>query len=171
MKSLLAVFDRVEKVMRNLGAFFLVGMMALTCSDIIGRFFDRPIFGSEELVHFMLTLVIGFSLPYSHMEKIHVGVEIVYRLLPPKVKLFLKLITDIVSLGLMVIITIMMFEYYRTTRESGEVSMNLEFPEYTIIFALAFCFLILNFFILRDIIILANIKESISIFEKEEEDA
>jgi TRAP-type C4-dicarboxylate transport system permease small subunit len=167
MKSFWAFFDSLEHKMRIMGAICLMGMVIITCSDIIGRIFSHPIFGSEEIVHFLLTLVLGFSLPFSHMEKIHVGVEIVYRLLPAKTKLFLKLFTDILSLALMVTITVMMFDYWATTRESGEVSMNLEFPEYTIIFALAFCFLILNFFILRDIFILSNIKKSILKFEKE----
>lgn len=172
LKSLWLLFDRFEQKMRAMGAICLVGMMTITCVDVIGRyFFDRPIFGSEEIVHFLLTMVIGFSLPYSHMEKIHVGVEIVYRLLPAKTRLFLKLFTDILSLMLMIIITVMMFKYWATTRASGEVSMNLEFPEYYIIFILAGCFFILNFFILRDILILANVKKSIESFKQEKGDA
>ena len=167
MKSFWKFFVSLEGKMRALGAFFLMGMVFVTCCDIIGRIFSHPIFGSEEIVHFMLTLVIGLSLPFSHMEKIHVGVEIVYRLLSARTRLFLKLLTDIISLALMVIITTMMFDYYATTKETGEVSMNLEFPEYTIIFALACCFLILSFFILRDIVILSNIKKSILAFENE----
>lgn len=149
-----------------------MGMVIVTCLDVIGRSaFDTPIFGSEEMVHFLLTLTLAFSLPFAHMEKIHVGVEIVYRLLSAKTRLFLKLITDIMSLLLMATITVMMFDYWAVTKDSGEVSMNLEFPEYTIIFALALCFFVLNFFILRDIMILSNIKKSIIAFENEKGDA
>jgi TRAP-type C4-dicarboxylate transport system permease small subunit len=171
MKAFWAFFDNLERKMRMLGAFCLMCMVVVTCCDVIGRIFSYPIFGSEEIVHFLLTLVIGFSLPFSHLEKIHVGVEIVYRLLSAKIRLFLKLGTDILSLALMSTITVMMFDYFATTKETGEVSMNLEFPEYLVIFALGFCFLILNFFILRDILILANIKKSIVTFENEKGDA
>lgn len=147
--------------MRALAAICLMGMVVVTCSDITVRFFDRPIFGSEEIVSFLLTLVIAFSLPYSHLEKIHVGVEIVFRLLPTKTQIVLKVLTDILSLLLMITITVMMFYYFYDTWVSGEVSMNLEFPEYLIIFALAVCFCVLNFFILRDIVIIKNIKNQI----------
>jgi TRAP-type C4-dicarboxylate transport system permease small subunit len=168
MKLFWALFDSLEKRMRMAGAICLMGMVTITCLDIIGRFFDHPIFGSEEIVHFLLTMVLAFSLPFSHLEKIHVGVEIVYRLLPAKFRLFLKLFTDILTLLLMIIITVMMFRFWADTRASGEVSMNLGFPEYLVIFVLAFCFLVLNFFILRDILIVGNIKESILAFESEQ---
>lgn len=137
--------------MKQIGAFFLVGMVAVTCSDVAGRFFGSPIFGSEEIVTFLLCLVVAFSLPFSHQEKIHVGVEILVRLLSPRTQAIVKLCTDIATLGLMITITVMMFDYARTTQLSGEVSMNLELPEYWVIYALAGCFFALNFFIIRDI--------------------
>lgn len=168
MKQIWSFFDRLEARMRGLGAICLMGMVALTCSDIIGRAFGNPIFGSEEIVSFLLTLVLALSLPYAHMEKVHVGVEIVFRLLPVPVRVILSLITNIFSLVLMILITVMMYDYFAETRETGEVSMNLEFPEYTIILALTFGFFILNFFILRDIIELFNVRKSIERFIEEE---
>ena len=39
--------------MKIAGAVCLVGMMGLTCADVIGRFFRHPIFGSVELVGFI----------------------------------------------------------------------------------------------------------------------
>ena len=156
--------------MRALGAFCLMAMVAVTCSDVIGRAFGVPIFGSEEIVSFLLTLVLALSLPYAHREKVHVGVEILFRLFSAPVRVLLSLITNIFSLALIIIITVMMFQYAASMRESGEVSMNLEYPEYTIIFALSFCFFILNFFILRDILTLFRFKESIRHFTNEEGD-
>lgn len=166
-----SVLDLLEGKMRALGAICLMGMVLVTCSDVTIRLFGNPIFGSEEIVSFLLALVIGLTLPFSHMERIHVGVEIVFRLLPPKVQILLKIVTDFVSLLLMIAITVMMFAYWLDTWESGEVSMNLEFPEYWIIFALACCFLILNFFILRDIVIIKNIKQLVVSDKKGKGDA
>ena len=171
MKAIWQYFDRLEQKMRILGATCLIGMVALTCCDVIGRIFGYPIFGSEEIVSFLLTMVIALSLPYAHMEKIHVGVEIVFRLLPSKAQLMLKIFTDTLSLLLMMTITVMMFSYWADSRESGEVSMNLEFPEYTVIFALAACFFVLNLFILRDLVIIQDIKDIILSSKKEKGDA
>jgi TRAP-type C4-dicarboxylate transport system permease small subunit len=171
MKAIWPILDRLEKKMRALAAVCLVGMVVITCSDITMRFFDNPIFGSEEIVSFLLTLVIALSLPYSHLEKIHVGVEILFRLLKPRVQIVLKTVTDIMSLFLMVAITVMMFSYWYDTWQSGEVSMNLEFPEYYIILGLAVCFFCLNFFIIRDIIIIQDVKELVISANKEKGDA
>jgi len=166
-KLVWAFFDNLERKMRGLGAFCLTAMVVLSCADIIGRIFGYPIFGSEELVSFLLTLVLGLSLPYSHKEKINVGVEILFRLCSAPVRVFLTLLTTTVSLALMVLITVTMFDFWATKRASGEVSMNLEFPEYYVVFALAFCFLIMNFFILRDILVLSRIKDSILRFQND----
>ncbi len=81
------------------------------------------------------------------------GVEIVVRLLPAKTQALIKLGTDIATLALMVTITVMMFIFARSTELSGEVSMNLELPEYMVIYALSICFFALNFFILKDIVL------------------
>jgi TRAP-type C4-dicarboxylate transport system permease small subunit len=66
----------VEK-MKIVGAACLVGMMSLTCADVIGRYFLRhPIFGSVEIVGFMATTALAMALPYTHKIGGHVGVEI-----------------------------------------------------------------------------------------------
>ncbi|MGA9233737.1 MAG: TRAP transporter small permease, partial [Desulfobacterales bacterium] len=50
------------------------------------------------------------------------------------------------------LITWRMADYAGTIRESGQVSMNLEFPEYLIIYAVSFCFLIFTLLIIKDIV-------------------
>ncbi len=130
-----------------------MGMVIMTCCDVVSRMFGYPIFGAEEIVTFLVTLVIGLSLPFAHQEKIHVGVEIVVRLLPESTQRKIKFGTDLASLALMITITIMMFYFGYSTQSSGEVSMNLEFPEYMVIYGLAVCFFIWDFYILKDIIL------------------
>jgi hypothetical protein len=49
-----------------------------------------------------------------------------------------------------------MADYAGTIRESGQVSMNLEFPEYLIIYAVSFCFLIFALLIVKDIVSLSR---------------
>ena len=45
-----------------------------------------------------------------------------------------------------------MYVYADTFRKSGEVSMNLEFPEHVIIYLTAVCFLFFTLSILEDIV-------------------
>ena len=146
------LLDRLGVWLKVLGAACLVGMMFLTCADVVGRHFRHPIFGSVEIVGFLSTLAVAMSLPYTHKVKGHIGVEILARMLSEKTQAILDIVTGILSLGLFGIVTWRMWVYAGTIKDSGEVSMNLEFPEFTVIYAVAFCFFIFSLMILQDII-------------------
>jgi TRAP-type C4-dicarboxylate transport system permease small subunit len=137
---------------RVVGAACLVGMTLLTCADVVGRVFRHPIFGTVEIVGFMATLAVAMALPYTHQVEGHIGVEILVRKLPQKVCRVIDLCTSMLSLGLFALVTWRMATYAYTIQGSGEVSMNLEFPEYLIIYLVAFCFIVLTLIILQDTI-------------------
>ena len=138
--------------MKIIGACCLVGMMLLTCVDVVGRAFGHPIFGSVEIVGFMAILSMVMAMPYTHQVQGHIGVEIVVRLLPEKTQTLIDICTGILSLILFAVVTWRMTVYANTMKESGEVSMNLELPEYFVIYVTAFCLLVFTLIILRDII-------------------
>jgi TRAP-type C4-dicarboxylate transport system permease small subunit len=82
----------------------------------------------------------------------HVGVEILVRLLSEKAQLCIDLFTRLLSLFLFSLITWQMFLYAADIRHTGEVSMNLEFPIYYIVYLLAFGLLIFTVTILETIV-------------------
>ena len=151
MKKLQEIFEWVLDKLKILGAVSLVGMVALTCVDVVGRFFGYPVFGSVELVGFMATLSVALALPYTHQVKGHIGVEILVRLFSERTQTIIDLCTSIFSMGLFALITWRMAVYARTMQKAGEVSMNLEFPEHIIIYITSFCFLIFFLLIIQDI--------------------
>ncbi len=146
-KTLLLVSDKLKVV----GAVFLFGMVVLTCLDVIGRLFKHPIFGSVELVSFMGVIAIACSLPFTHTEEGHIGVELIVRKFPRKIRNIIKLSTEGLSLILFSLVTWKMFEYSIKTKNSGELSMNLQLPEYGIIFLLGCGFFILSMAIIFNI--------------------
>lgn len=149
--------DKFSGVLKFIGAVALTGMMLLTVVDVIGRFFKHPIFGSVELVGFMATIVIATALPYTYKMNGHVGVEILVRLLSKKAQLIIDIITRLITLVLFSLITWQMFLYAHDIHEVGEVSMNLEFPIYYIVYLLAFGLLIFSVTIVE--VIIDNIKQ------------
>ncbi len=157
MKGFWRVIDWVLDKQKGIGACCLAGMMGLTCVDVVGRFFRHPIFGSVELVGYMSTLSVAMALPYTQKVKGHIGVEIVFRLLKPRLQTVLDIFTSILSFLLFSIVTWRMTAYALDLHRSGEVSMNLEFPEYTIVYAVAFCFLVFVIIIISDVV--ENIKK------------
>jgi len=130
--------DKFSDILKFIGSVSLAGMMLLTVVDVIGRFFKYPIFGSVELVGFMATIVVATALPYTYKLDGHVGVEILVRLLSKRTQIIMDIFTGLISLCLFGLITWQMFLYAKDIHETGEVSMNLEFPIYYIIYLLAF---------------------------------
>ncbi len=152
MESFQKTFLFVSEKLKVVGAVFLFGMAILTCLDVIGRLFKHPIFGSVELVSFMGVIAIACSLPFTHAEEGHIGVELIVRKYSRKTRNIIKLCTESLSLTLFVLVTWKMFEYSIKIMASGELSMNLQLPEYTIIFLLACCLVILNMIIIISIL-------------------
>jgi TRAP-type C4-dicarboxylate transport system permease small subunit len=138
--------------MKIIGAGCLVGMMLLTCVDVVGRAFGHPIFGSVEIVGFMATLAVVMAMPYTHQVQGHIGVEIIVRLFSEKTQTIIDICTGSISLILFAIVAWRMTVYADTMKKSGEVSMNLELPEYLVIYVTAFCLLTFTLIILRDIL-------------------
>ena len=138
--------------MKIIGAACLVGMMLLTCVDVVGRTLGHPIFGSVEIVGFMAILSVVMAMPYTHQVQGHIGVEIVVRLFSEKTQTIIEISTGIISLALFAVVTWRMTVYANTMKESGEVSMNLELPEHLVIYVTALCLLTFTLVILRDIL-------------------
>jgi TRAP-type C4-dicarboxylate transport system permease small subunit len=147
------LLDRVEAGMRIAAAICLFGMALLTGADVLLRgVWNTPIFGCEELVSILGIVVVGFALPYAHEQRSHIGVEIFVRRLPRGPRRAVKLVTDTATLVLVAVIAWRMALYAHTQSETGEVSMNLELPDYLIIYVLAFGFLIYALCVARDIV-------------------
>lgn len=152
MESFRRVLLFISDKLKVVGAVFLFGMAVLTCLDVIGRLLKHPIFGSVELVSFMGVIAIACSLPFTHSDEGHIGVELVVRKFSRKVRNIIKLCTEILSLILFSLVTWKMFEYGVKVRASGELSMNLQLPEYGIIFILGCGFVILTLAIIYSIL-------------------
>lgn len=145
--------DWLSDILKKGGSFFLVGMMALTCADVIGRMFGYPILGAVELVMAMTTLAIGMGLPFTHANRGHVGVEILVRLFSARTQTIIELCTSTLSFLLFAIVSWRMFVYAHTLQNTGEETVNLALPLFIFIYALSFCLVIFTLNILRDILV------------------
>lgn len=144
--------ELISEKMKLIGAGLLIIMALLTCVDVVGRFFRHPVFGSIELMSFMGALAVAMVLSDAHTSKSHIGVEIFVMKLPKRARLMIDFVTNLLGLVLFSLITWKMAEYSLKVRESGEVSMNLELPEYLIISVVAFGFLMFVLNILKGLI-------------------
>lgn len=151
MRIIFQALNKFSDILKLIGAIALTTMMLLTVVDVIGRFFKSPVFGSVELVGFLATIVVAAALPYTYKMDGHVGVEILVRLLPDKTQTWIDIVTRTLTFILFCLITWQMFLYAEDIYKTGEVSMNLEFPIYYIVYLLAFGLLIFTVTILETI--------------------
>lgn len=153
MESLWIFLDKLQDYMKMVAAFFVVGMAAVTCSDVGLRvMFNSPIFGSEEIVSICSLLVMGFALPYSHKKNAHIGVKMLMRLFSKKTQSVVKVATNTLAVLLMSVISWRMVIFAGSMAKSGERSMNLQLPMYYFAYILGGGFIVFTIFILKDVI-------------------
>jgi TRAP-type C4-dicarboxylate transport system permease small subunit len=77
-KPPLALFDRiVAPTLGYFAALVLFGLMALTCADVIGRYFlGMPISGAFELTEMLLASLIFAGLPLVTLRNDHITVDL-----------------------------------------------------------------------------------------------
>ncbi|VEN72885.1 conserved membrane hypothetical protein [Candidatus Desulfarcum epimagneticum] len=146
------VFDGLVASLKALGAFSIAAMMLLTCADVIMRAFGRPIEGAVEISGFLATVALACAMPHTHREKGHVGVDMVMRRLPGRIRAAVDVKTGILSAIVFGVISRQSFLYAGDLKRSGEMSMTLEFPSYVFVYFIAFAFAVLTLLIFADII-------------------
>ncbi len=148
------IVQQLTDKLKMAGAACLVGMSLLTCVDVVGRLFKHPVFGSVELVSLMGVMAVALALPYTHATRGHIGVELLVRRISRRHQALVDLCTGLISLALFAVAAWRMAVYGLRLQASGEVSMNLELPEYLVVLLVAFSFLVLC------AVILTNVKDA-----------
>lgn len=127
----------ISRGFNALAAIAVVLMMLLTCADVVLRMFHRPIPGTYDIMGFLGTVVIAFSLAYTSVEKGHIAVEIIVERLPRKTKAAVGSLTSLIGAFLFALITWQSMAYAADMRNIGEVSMTLMIPLYPFIYGIA----------------------------------
>jgi len=134
-------------------AFAIVAMMCLTCADIVLRLFGYPIAGTYELIGFLGSFAISFSLAYTSVEKGHIAVDIIFRRLPFRVQYVLEAIVEATGLLIFIIAAWQCVLYGLDLKSHQEVSMTLAIPIYPVVFGIslgcAFLCLVLAFNLIK----------------------
>ncbi|MBU2252591.1 MAG: TRAP transporter small permease [Proteobacteria bacterium] len=112
-------------------------MMVLTCADVVLRLLRQPITGTYEIVGFLGTVIVSFSLAFTSLEKGHIAVEILVEKLPRRMQVGIEAVTSLIGAALFSLITWQSLVYAMDIRQSGEVSVTLTMPIYPFIYGIA----------------------------------
>ena len=130
-------------VLKKVGGICLVGMMLLTCADVVAGFFGHPLLGSEELAGMMAFLLLAFALPSTELEKGHVGVNLLHMRLSPRIRNVNDCLVALLSSALFCLVAWQCWAYASEMGASGQVSATLQFPTYYLIYGVSFACAIL----------------------------
>jgi TRAP-type C4-dicarboxylate transport system permease small subunit len=135
MQKFLNLMQIVNKGMDLIAATVLVLIMLLTSLDVVLRYLGHPIQGSYDLVTFGAAFVIGFALPRTSWDHMHITVDILVENIPAK-KAVLDVITRILSISLFVLIGWNFIKLGASLLKTGESTLTLGVPLYPIAYAL-----------------------------------
>lgn len=138
------MMTRIQKEIARISVGFntvagaaIILMMLLTCADVCLRLLRHPIPGTYEMVGFLGTVIISFSLAYTSIQKGHIAVEVLVEKLPRRVQLGIETVTSLIGAALFSLVTWQSLIYASDMRLSGEVSVTLTMPIYPFIYGIA----------------------------------
>jgi len=152
----MAFLDKISKhlarILYWIAGIAIVSMMLLTCADVILRLavtlyhrYDlaflspfTPIPGTYELVMFMGAVAVSFAMAHTSVEKGHVSVSLIVRLLPQRIQAVIGSITTLIGLILFSLLSWQSVVYANDLLASGEVSLTLELPFYPFVYGIGF---------------------------------
>ena len=149
--------ELLEKFNRITGNFLvfiaglsLVGMIALTCSNIVLRTVWLPIRGTFELMGYFGAVVAAFALGFTQMKKGHIAVDVLVNTFPSKVKIGLAILNNFICLIFFTIASWQLSKTALTLMNTGEVTETLRIVYYPFTFAVAAGCVFLSFVFVED---------------------
>lgn len=139
MKGLHGIIFRTSKVMDVVGGVVLTLMMLVTVTDVILRFFGKPITGTYELVFLGGAVVIGCAIPRTSWEGGHVNVDFAIEYLPGMFKKAMIIFTRLLGIAFFVLLGWNLFAYGTNLFNKHEVSLTLHVPYYPVAYILGIC--------------------------------
>jgi TRAP-type C4-dicarboxylate transport system permease small subunit len=152
MEGFLSKVKGLSQILNVIAGISLSFLMFLTISDVILRFFRKPIVGTYELVAFSGAVVIGFSVPFTSWIKGHVYVDFLILRFSQKTRNILNILTRCLVIWLFLMIGWNLIKYGMDLHKSGEVSLTLQVPFYPVAYGLAICCFIQCLVIFCDIL-------------------
>ena len=140
MTGLLDKVKGISRFLNVIAGISLTFLMLLTVSDVILRFFKRPIVGTYELVAFSGAIVIGFSLPLTSWMRGHIFVDFFILKFSKKGQDIFNIVTRCLVITLFFLIGWNLLRYGLDLQKSGEVSATLRLPFYPVAWVGISCF-------------------------------
>jgi TRAP-type transport system small permease protein len=151
MKQFLSIMQIVNKGMDCVAGIALVLIMLLTSLDVVLRYLGYPIQGSYDIASLTGAFVIGFALPRTTWDKMHINVDILVERIPDR-RAALDVVTRIMAMALFVLIGWNLVRLGASFYNTGEGTLTIGLPLYPVAYALGFAAFLECLALLGDIV-------------------
>ena len=135
----MALLERIStglnKALLWVAGIFLVGMVILTCANILLRLCWVPVRGTFEMMGLSGALVAAFALGYTQVKGGHIAVDVLTSAFPEGTRRFLHVLNGLVGLVFFALVAWQVAQKARTLWAAGEVTETLRIAYYPFIFA------------------------------------
>ena len=138
-------FDQIAQVA-------LAIMMMVVVANILLRAVWQSIPGTYEIAGYLGAIVIGFALAHCAVKGRFVAINILVERLPRRIQDIIGIIIGILSFGLFAVGAWYCGRLATDIWLAGEVSPTMRFPFFPLVYALAFCCLLLSLVLLMNVI-------------------
>jgi TRAP-type transport system small permease protein len=133
-----ATIKILTRILVAIGAVALAVMMFLTAFDVVMRYvFNQPVKGALEVVEYLMAILVSFSIAYCAEQKGHVTVDLIMAGFPKRVQAFFNFLTNLLALGLTVLICWQCILYIISMHSSRLTSAVLLIPAYPFVAGVA----------------------------------
>jgi TRAP-type C4-dicarboxylate transport system permease small subunit len=136
------IINKVEGICKFLNVFAGIAitfLMLLTVTDVVLRYFRRPIIGTYEIVAFSGAIVIGFAVPLTTFLKGHMLVDFFVLKFPKKIRNTVNILTRVLGIGLFAVLGWNLIRLGMDLYRTGEVSLTLQLPFYPVAYGVGIC--------------------------------
>jgi TRAP-type C4-dicarboxylate transport system permease small subunit len=137
MRPLIQRLGWLTRSLNTLAAAAVMGMMLLTCADILMRLMRRPITGTYETVGFMGALCVSLALAQTSVDKGHIAVDFLVQRLSQGTQRIVEIVNSLICAGFFALVARQCARYAAELKASGEVSMTLQTPIYPVVYGLS----------------------------------
>jgi TRAP-type C4-dicarboxylate transport system permease small subunit len=144
--------NHTNRVLIIIAGAFLLGMILLTCANILLRFFWFPVRGTFELMGFFGAVAAAFALGYTQVKRGHIAVDVMIITFSGKTRRVLGIINETVGVIFFALVAWQMAVKAGTLRMTGEVTETLRIIYYPFTYAVALGFGVLSLVFLVELL-------------------
>lgn len=150
------MLDRISTFLNRLllwvGGIFLVGMIILTCSNIIFRLAWVPIKGTFELMGYCGAIVTAFALGYTQIKRGHIAVDVLVNRFSDKARNIIHAINYTVCFLFFSVAAWQIAVKATTLMNTGEITETLRIIYYPFTYGVAFGCAVLSLVLFTELV-------------------